>query len=55
MSVLLQNCAIIGAEQLRDHFAAHCQPEAEQQILSIQFRFNIIKLLLHAEDPVCAW
>ena len=53
MSVLLQNCAIIGAERLGDHFAAHCQPEAEQQILSIQFK--IIKLLLHAEAPVCAW
>jgi len=54
MSVLLQNCAIISAE-LGDHFAAHCQPEAEQQILSINFRFKIIKLLLHPEAPVCAW
>jgi hypothetical protein len=46
MSVLLQNCVIINAEKLGAHFAAHCQPEAEQQILSIKFRLEIIKLLL---------
>ena len=55
MSVLSKNCVIIGAEQLRDHFAAHCQPEAEQQILSIKFRIKIIKVLLHPEAVVCAW
>ena len=53
MSVLVQNCAIIHVEKLGDHFAAHCQPEAEQQILSIQFK--IIKLLLHPEAVVCVW